>query len=398
MCDNCINGNGPHVSGMRTRREVLGHMAVAGTVVAGLSSPSLAAADQSSTAGVPTVGYAQLNEKAALQRHVFDRRALNADDVLIDVSFCGICHTDIHAINNDFGSTVWPLVPGHEIVGRVAAVGSAVTKYKVGDKAGVGCMVSSCGECEQCKAGFEQYCTKGSTGTYGLHRASGVNTLGGYSNKIVVREAFVIKIPNEMDLARTAPLLCAGITTFSPLEHWKIGEGDNVAVVGFGGLGHVAVKIAVARGANVTVMTTTASKKEDALAMGAKHVVVWPNADEFARLRSTFDNILTTIPYGFNPNPFLSLLKIDKSMVNVGLLSSYSDPVDNRLLTFGRKSLTSSLIGGIAETQQMVDFCASRGILADIEVIRPEQMNEAFSRVVNKDVRYRFVIDMSTMV
>lgn len=179
MCDNCINGNGPHVSGMRTSREVLGHMAAAGKDVAGLSSPSLAAADQSSTAGVPTVGYAQLKEKAALQRHVFDRRALNADDVLIDVSFCGISHTDIHAINNDFGSTVWPLVPGHEIVGRVAAVGSAVTKYKVGDKAGVGCMVSSCGECEQCKAGFEQYCTKGSTGTYGLHRASGVNTLGG---------------------------------------------------------------------------------------------------------------------------------------------------------------------------------------------------------------------------
>jgi uncharacterized zinc-type alcohol dehydrogenase-like protein len=274
---------------------------------------------------------------------MFERRALNPDDVLIDILYCGICHTDVHAANNDFGFTNWPLMPGHEIVGRVAAVGHAVTRFKIGDAAGVGCMVNSCGECEFCLAGTEQYCARGNTQTYGLHRPSGENLLGGYSNRIVVREAFTLRIPDGMDLARTAPLLCAGVTTFSPLEQWQIGTGDRVAVVGLGGLGHVAVKLAVARGAEVTVMTTSEAKRADALAMGAADVMVWPDPEAVASRAGTFHSILSTVPSAFDPNPFLMMLRTDGTLINVGLFTPFSPTTFFSLLEESRSVGRSSV-------------------------------------------------------
>jgi uncharacterized zinc-type alcohol dehydrogenase-like protein len=288
-------------------------------------------------------------------------------------------------------------MPGHEIVGRVAAVGPAVTRFKVGDAAGVGCLVNSCGECEFCRAGTEQYCARGNTQTYGLHRPTGENVLGGYSSRIVLREAFTLRIPDGMDLARTAPLLCAGVTTFSPMEHWQIGAGDRVGVVGLGGLGHVAVKLAVARGAEVTVMTTSEAKRADALAMGATDVLVWPDPEAIASRRGTFHSILSTVPVAFDPNPFLMMLRTDGTLVNVGLFTPFSEQPNNILLAAGRKSVAGSLIGSLAETQAVLDFCAERNIVADVEMVAADQIQTAMARVKDKDVRYRFVIDMSTL-
>lgn len=396
MCQNCRTGLGPHSITDPTRRNVLEKLAAAGMMAATAPMMPAAAMPRTNSGPFPTIGYAQLGQGQAFERYGFERRALNADDVLIDIHYCGICHTDVHFANNDLGNAFWPLMPGHEIVGRVAAVGSAVKRFKVGDAAGVGCMVDSCGECEFCLQAQEQYCARMSVQTYGRHH-SGINNLGGYSNRIVVREAFTIRIPEKMDLARAAPLLCAGVTTMSPLQHWKIGAGDHVAVVGLGGLGHVAVKLAAARGVKVTVFTTSPAKRDDALAMGASDVVFWPDAEAFRARRNTFDSILTTIPYAFDPNPFVMMLKTDRTMVNVGLLTPFSVAVNNVMLMIGRKSISSSLTGSLAETQQVIDFCAEHNIAADIEMVAISGIEEAMQRVKNKDVRYRFVIDMQTL-
>nr|WP_314256791.1 NAD(P)-dependent alcohol dehydrogenase [uncultured Devosia sp.] len=342
----------------------------------------------------PALGYAQLDFGQPLQRHAFQRRALSADDVLIDIKFCGVCHTDVHFVKGDFGRLNYPLMAGHEIAGHVAAIGNAVTKFKVGDPVGVGCMINSCGACEFCSAGQEQYCTKGNIQTYGTDR-DGNNNLGGYSNQIVVREAFTIRIPDSMDLARAAPLLCAGVTTFSPMESWKIEAGDSVGIVGLGGLGHVATKLAIARGAKVTVFTSSESKREDAIAMGATDVVIWPDEEAFAHRASSLNSIIATVPVPFDINPFIGLLKTNGVISNVGLLGPYSAPVNNVALMPGQKILTSSVIGGIAQTQQMIDYCAKQNILADIELISPDEIYAAMDRIVDKSVRYRFVIDMA---
>lgn len=400
MCEHCVSGVGPHISGtpgLLTRREALIGMGV-GTTLLGGSALSGSAIAQERGTEIPALGYAVTASEQPLERYSFSRRAVGRDDVLIDILYCGICHTDVHAARNDFGNTLFPLMPGHEIVGKVSAIGSAVTRFKVGDAVGVGCMVDSCGTCEFCMSGLEQFCTAGNVQTYGFSRARGTNFLGGYANKIVVKENFVISIPTSLDLARAAPLLCAGITTFSPMQHWSIGEGSKVAIVGLGGLGHIALKLAVSRGADVTVLTTTPAKRDDAMAMGATDVVVWSDANAPKPLATRFDSILTTLPYPFDPNLFLGLLKVDGTMINVGLIGSFTQPVNNVLLMLGRRSINSSMIGGIAETQQVINYCAERTIQADIEMIPISQVNEAMNRVVNKEVRYRFVIDMRTLV
>lgn len=393
MCTNCIDGSGPHIAGGLTRREILGRLGAGSVALAAAPLLSSAAFAQSAEVGTPTIAYALKEVGQPFERYAFERRALNPDDILIDIEYCGICHTDIHLAEGQFGPPPSPLVPGHELTGRVSAVGSAVTKFKVGDAAGVGCMVDSCGVCEYCTAGLEQYCVEGNIQTYGLNRG-GLVTYGGYSNKMVVKESFGIKIPENMDLATAAPLLCAGVTTFSPMQHWAFGAGQKVGIVGLGGLGHVAVKLAVARDAEVTVFTTTQAKRDDALAMGAKDVVVWPDADAFASRRSQFDRILTTVPYAFDVNPFIGLLKVDGTIINVGLFGGFGEAVGNSPLISGRRQMAGSLIGGIAETQEVIDFCAGHNIAADIELIGVNDIEAAYERVKSKDARYRFVIDV----
>jgi uncharacterized zinc-type alcohol dehydrogenase-like protein len=376
-----------------TRRDVLvgaGAALVASTFAA---RPVLA---QTTVSGpVPTIGYAAMKEKAPLSRFTFERREPRPDDVLIDLLYVGICRSDIHAARNDFGQRIYPVVPGHEMVGRVAYVGRSVTRFKVGDLAGVGAMVDSCGVCDPCKRGLEQYCEKNPTLTYGSRDADGQQTFGGYSNRIVVKEHFVIKLPDGIDLVSAAPLLCAGLTTYSPLQHWHVSEGQRVGIVGLGGLGHMALKLTVARGAEATVFTTTPEKVDDAKRMGAREVVVWPDAAAFSRLQSQFDFILSTVPEAYDVNPFVNLLRFDGVMANIGL----GQKVDIEYLpvNFRRRSLVGSLIGGIPETQELVDYCAARNIRPEVQVIPISQVNEAYDRVVNKDIKFRFVIDLSTL-
>lgn len=328
------------------------------------------------------------------------RRALGPHDVLLDVLYCGICHSDIHQVRNEWVSaglsTTYACVPGHEIIGRVQAVGSAVTKFKVGDIGGVGCMVDSCLTCENCQADREQNCLKGATFTYNSPDAvSGGHTFGGYSDKMVVAEHFVIRIPPGIDLAATAPLLCAGITTFSPMQHWKLKPKQRAGVIGLGGLGHMAVKLGVARGAEVTVFTTSPGKVVDAKRLGAKEAVLWSDTEGMKRFANHFDLMIATVPESFPMQPFIDLLKLDSTLVNVGAVEPLDKAgLNGMAMAFGRKSLAGSVIGGIAETQEVIDYCAARNIKADVELIRPDQINQAFERVVNKDIRYRFVIDV----
>lgn len=326
------------------------------------------------------------------------RRAVGPKDVLIDVLYSGICHSDIHAARGDWGSPDFPKVPGHEIVGRVLAVGNQVTKFRVGDTAGVGCMVDACGECSNCLADREQNCLNGTTFTYDApDKVSGGYTYGGYSERVVVTEKFVIRIPPGMDLAAAAPLLCAGITTFSPLNHWELKPGQRIGVIGLGGLGHVAVKLAAARQADVTIFTTSASKIADASRLGAKRAVLSSDAESMKALAGQFDLLISTVPVTYPMQPFMDLLKLDGTLVNVGaLLGLDGAGLSGMLMGFGRKRLAGSMIGGIAETQQVIDYCAARKIHADVELIRPDQINQAFERVVDKDVRYRFVIDFAS--
>jgi len=324
-----------------------------------------------------------------------ERRALGRHDVLLDVLYCGVCHSDIHIARGDWRPPHYPCVPGHEVVGRIAAVGSAVTKFKVGDIGGVGCMVDSCGTCESCAADREQNCLQGATFTYDSNdRVTDGTTYGGYSEKMVVTERFVIRIPPGVDLAATAPLLCAGITTFSPQQHWRLAPGQRLGVVGLGGLGHMAVKLGVARKSEVTVFTTSPGKVSDAARLGAREAVLWSDAAAMKRLAGRFDLLISTVPVAYPMQPFMDLLKLDATLVNVGALGQL-EGLNGMALGFGRKSLAGSMIGGIAETQEVIEYCAARNIKADVELVRPDQIDRAWERVRAKDVRYRFVLDLT---
>ncbi|MEV6052241.1 NAD(P)-dependent alcohol dehydrogenase [Streptomyces sp. NPDC052107] len=340
--------------------------------------------------------YAAPAAKAPLERTTIERRAGGESDVLIDVKFAGICHSDIHQAREGWGEAIFPMVPGHEIAGVVREVGPGVTKFAVGDRVGVGCMVDSCRECENCLKGLEQYCLKGMVGTYNAIGRDGEPTYGGYSEKIVVDENYVVRIPDGLSLDVAAPLLCAGITTYSPLRHWNAGPGKKVAVVGLGGLGHMAVKIAHAMGADVTVLSQSLRKKDDGLKLGADHYYATSDPKTFEELAGTFDLIVSTVSAPMDFGALLSLLKVDGALVNVG---APEEPIALNLFSVigGRKTLAGSMIGGIAETQEMLDFCAEHGIGAEIELINAEQVNEAYERVLSSDVRYRFVIDTATI-
>ncbi|SEP41169.1 NAD(P)-dependent alcohol dehydrogenase [Amycolatopsis saalfeldensis] len=333
---------------------------------------------------------------APLATTTIERRDLRADDVLIDIAFAGICHSDLHQAKEDWGSAIFPMVPGHEIAGVVAAVGADVTKYQVGDRVGVGCMVDSCGECEYCLAGTEQFCLKGNVQTYNGVGFDGENTYGGYSRQVVVRDAFVCRIPEGIELDVAAPLLCAGITTYSPLRHWGAGPGKKVAVVGLGGLGHMAVKLAVAMGADVTVLSQSLKKQEDGLKLGAKDYFATGDEATFDVLKGRFDVILNTVSAKLPIDAYLGMLRVGGAMVNVGAPPE-SLAYNAFSLLGGNKVLAGSMIGGIAETQEMLEFCAEHGLGAEIETISADQVNAAYERVENSDVRYRFVIDASTI-
>ncbi|MGW3123075.1 NAD(P)-dependent alcohol dehydrogenase [Streptomyces sp. NPDC001107] len=340
--------------------------------------------------------YAVPAAKAPLERTTIERREVGEFDVLIDIKFAGICHSDIHQAQEGWGEAIFPMVPGHEIAGIVSEVGAGVTKHQVGDRVGVGCLVDSCRECESCKAGEEQYCTGGNVGTYNSIGKDGEPTYGGYSQKVVVDENFVVRIPDALSLDVAAPLLCAGITTYSPLKHWNAGPGKKVAVLGMGGLGHMGVKIAHALGAEVTVLSQSLRKKDDGLKLGADHYYATSDEQTFKDLQGSFDLILSTVSAPLDFGAFLSLLKRDGALVNVG---APEEPIALNLFSViaGRKTLAGSMIGGIAETQEMLDFCAEHGFGAEIEVISADQINEAYDRVVASDVRYRFVIDVATI-
>ncbi len=345
------------------------------------------------------IGYAAQDPSTPLAPYSFTRRDVGPNDVKIDILYCGVCHSDLHTARNEWNNTLYPSVPGHEIVGRVTAVGEAVSRFKVGDMAGVGCLVDSCRTCSSCGEGLEQYCENGFTGTYnGPAFGGGENTQGGYSDNIVVDQHFVLRIShNEANLAAVAPLLCAGITTYSPLRQWKVGPGQKVGVVGLGGLGHMAVKIANAMGANVVLFTTSPDKKEDALRLGASEVVVSKNRDEMAAHLNSFDFILNTVAAPHNLDAFVALLKRDATMTLVGAPASPHPSPSVFGLIFKRRRIAGSLIGGIAETQEMLDFCAEHNIVSDIEMIDIQTINEAYERMLKSDVKYRFVIDMASL-
>ncbi|KUP24038.1 NAD(P)-dependent alcohol dehydrogenase [Paenibacillus sp. DMB5] len=339
---------------------------------------------------------ATFNPEGPFKLTAIERRELQPHDVLIEIKYAGICHSDIHTARGEWGPVKYPLVPGHEIAGIVSQVGAEVTKYAVGDRVGVGCMVDSCGECSSCHKGEEQYCLHGNTGTYGATDRYGHYTQGGYSTHIVVTENFVVRIPDSIPLDAAAPLLCAGITTYSPLRHWEAGPDKKVAVVGLGGLGHMAVKIAHAMGAEVTVLSQSLKKKEDGLQLGADHYYATSDEETFKQLAGSFDLIINTVSAQINIDAYLSLLALDGTLVNVG---APADPLAvNAFSLIGqRRSFAGSMIGGIRETQEMLDFCAEHNIASEIEVISASQIDEAWERVLASDVRYRFVIDISTM-
>ncbi len=344
-----------------------------------------------------TPGYAAFDSNSPLRPFSVERREPTPADVKIEILFCGVCHSDLHTVRNEWGGTVYPIVPGHEIIGRVTEVGPEVKKFAVGDTVGVGCMVDSCRSCESCRDGLEQFCDSGAIFTYGgADRHSGGITHGGYSRSIVVTEDFVLRIPEGLDLAASAPLLCAGITTYSPLRHWKVGKGQKVGVVGLGGLGHMGVKFADAFGAHVVLFTTSPGKTADAKKLGADEVVVSRNADEMQAYAGSFDFILDTVSAKHDLNAYLQLLKRDGKLVLVGLPEEEA-PVGAFNLLSKRRSLAGSLIGGIPETQEMLDFCGQHGIVCDIETIRIDQINEAYERMLRSDVKYRFVIDMASL-
>jgi len=341
--------------------------------------------------------YSARSAKSPLAPASIQRRAPGKHDVQIEILFCGICHTDVHVARNEWGATTYPCVPGHEIVGSVTQVGSAVRNFVPGDLATVGCMVDSCRKCASCEEHLEQFCEKGATFTYNsVDKKHGGKTYGGYSQSVVVDENFVLRVPKNLDPAATAPLLCAGITTYSPLRHHKIGKGHKVGIVGLGGLGHMGVKLANAFGAHVVVFTTSPGKKKDAKRLGAHEVVLSKNEKEMAGQANSFDFILDTVAAKHDINSYLKLLKRDATLAQVGVPA---DPLEVEVsnLIFGRKKFTGSLIGGIRETQEMLDFCGKHGITSDIELIPIQKVNEAYERLLKSDVKYRFVIDMASL-
>jgi uncharacterized zinc-type alcohol dehydrogenase-like protein len=345
-------------------------------------------------------GYATQSPTSELIPFKFERRDPRPSDVAIDILYCGVCHSDIHSARNEWGGTRYPFVPGHEIVGRVAAVGNKVSKFKTGDLVGVGCLVDSCRHCAACNDGLEQYCDGGFTATYGSEDNIGGTphevTLGGYSDKITVDERFVLHIPANLDPAAAAPLLCAGITTYSPLKYWKVGPGQKIGVIGLGGLGHMGVKLAHAMGAYVVMITTSSKKGEDAKKLGADEVLISKDADAMAAAQNSFDFLLNTIPVGHDVDPYMALLKRDATMVVVGAVEPLTK-VSGVPFIFRRRSMAGSLIGGLPETQEMLDFCGKHDITCDIEVVDMKDINRAYDRTVEGDVKYRFVIDMATL-
>jgi uncharacterized zinc-type alcohol dehydrogenase-like protein len=343
-------------------------------------------------------GYASHSADTDLQPYEFERREPRADDVVIEILYCGVCHSDIHNARNDWGGAIYPMVPGHEIIGKVQSVGPKVTRFRPGDHVGVGCMVDSCQHCQACEKGHEQYCVEGSTYTYNAtDRHDHMPTYGGYSDRIVVSDKFVLKMPDGLDLAGAAPLLCAGITTWSPLRHWKVGKGSKVAVIGLGGLGHMALKLAKALGAEVTLFTRSSGKEEDARRLGADEIVLSTDTQQMQTVTARFDLIIDTVPYVHDVNPYLPTLTIDGTLVLVGYLGPLEPLLNTAPMVMGRKSVAGSLIGGIAETQEMLDFCAQHEITSDIEVIKIEDINQAYERMLRSDVKYRFVIDMASL-
>lgn len=346
------------------------------------------------------IGYAAHASDEALVPFSFERREPRAQDVVIDILYCGICHSDIHTARGEWEGTQYPNVPGHEIIGRVSAVGAEVSDYNVGDLVGVGCMVDSCRSCQSCYDGLEQYCEKGVTGTYNypdnIGGTSHKMTFGGYSNLITVDKRFVLRIPENLEPAAAAPLLCAGITTYSPLKHWKVGPGQKVGIIGLGGLGHMGVKFAQAMGAYVVMITTSPEKGADAQKLGANEVLISKDASAMAAAANSFDFLLNTIPSGHDTDPYMNLLKRDGTMVIVGALEAL-ERVNGISLIFKRRKLAGSLIGGIPETQEMLDFCGQHNITCDIEKIDIGNVNTAYDRTVKGDVKYRFVIDMASL-
>jgi len=341
-------------------------------------------------------GYAAQNASTPLGPFKFDRREPGPHDVEIEILYCGVCHSDIHQARNEWGGSVYPMVPGHEIVGKVTRVGAHVKKFKTGDLAGVGCLVDSCRTCSSCEQGFEQYCENGMIGTYNSKEKDGSPTYGGYSDKIITDEQFVLKVSEKLSLERVAPLLCAGITTYSPLRQWKVGKGHRLAVVGLGGLGHMAVKLAVSMGAEVTVLSTSASKEADARELGAHKFVVTKDAAALAAVKNYFDFIIDTASANHDLNLYLSLLRLDGTMILLGV-----PPEAPQVAAFNligkRRRLAGSLIGGIKETQEMLDYCAEHNIMSDVEVIPISEINNAYERMIKGDVHYRFVIDLKTL-
>lgn len=344
-----------------------------------------------------TIGYAAHSAESDLVPFHFERRELRQNDVAIEILYSGVCHSDLHTVNGDWGPQPYPLVPGHEIVGRVTAVGSEVTKFKVGQNVAVGCMVDSCQQCDQCDHGEEQYCRHGMTPTYGApDRISGEITQGGYSKHIVVREEFVLSVSDKLDLSKAAPILCAGITTYSPLRTWNVGSGSRVGVIGLGGLGHMAVKLAVAMGAEVTVISRSKSKQDEAQKIGAKGILASTDEDEMQQAANSFDLIIDTAPVKHDVTPYLPLLDVDGTLVIVGQVG----PMDELMtlpMIFGRRRVAGSLIGGIAETQEVLDFCAEHNIHPDCEMIRMDEINEAYKHLAKGDISHRFVIDMASL-
>lgn len=346
---------------------------------------------------INVLGYAATAPRTSLIPYSFKRRDPRPDDVVIDILYCGVCHSDLHHVNQDWNTT-YPVVPGHEIVGRVIAVGNQVTRFKKGDYVGVGCMVDSCRVCLPCSTGLEQYCEEGSTMTYNSHdRHDHYPTYGGYSEKIVVSESFVLKIPEGMDLKTAAPLLCAGITTYSPLKHWNVTKGSKVAVIGLGGLGHMAIKLAKGLGADVTLLTRSAAKEKDAKNLGVDQVVLSTDSNDMKQVQNTFDIIIDTVPYEHDLKPYIDTLTINGTLVLVGFLGKLGIPVNTGSLVCGRKTIAGSIIGGITETQEMLNFCSAHGISADVELIKMQDIDRAYARMLKSDVKYRFVIDMASL-
>ncbi len=344
-----------------------------------------------------TKGFAAQDATSALGPFQFERREPGDLDVLIEIAYCGVCHSDIHQVRNEWGNSVYPMVPGHEIVGTVKGVGKKVTRFKVGDLAGVGCLVDACRTCDSCQQGLEQFCQTGAAMTYnGTEMDRKTPTYGGYSNQIVVAEAFTLKISPKLSLAAVAPLLCAGITTYSPLRHWNTKAGDRVGVVGLGGLGHMAVKLAASMGAEVTLFSGSKGKEADARRLGAHNFVLSSEPNAFQNLGGSFDLIIDTVSAPHDLNQYLGLLRVEGAMVLLGVPPTPA-PVSAFPLIMGRRTLSGSLIGGLPETQEMLDYCAEKGIVSDIELIPVQQINDAYERMLKGDVRYRFVIDMKSL-